>query len=64
MRAGRWSVQSSRYDVFVSYSHQRDHPLAEALQAELQNFARPWHRPRAPRALQAGGSGTSVAFAH
>jgi hypothetical protein len=57
-------VQSSRYDAFVSYSHQRDHPLAEALQAELQNFARPWHRPRAPRALQAGGSGTSVAFAH
>ncbi|MCY1143577.1 TIR domain-containing protein [Actinoplanes sp. Pm04-4] len=37
------------YDAFVSYSHRRDRALAEALQSALQDFARPWYRPRALR---------------
>jgi WD40 repeat protein len=45
-------VQLSRYDAFISYSHQRDHRLAEALQIELQSFARAWHRPRALRVFR------------
>jgi hypothetical protein len=45
-RAGH---ENARYDAFVSYSHQQDRVLAEALQAELQTFARPWYRPRALR---------------
>ena len=45
-------MQSSRYDAFISYSHQRDHPLAEALQAELQSFARPWSPPACMRVFR------------
>lgn len=37
------------YDAFVSYSHDQDRVLAEALQSELQRFARPWYRARALR---------------
>jgi WD40 repeat protein len=40
---------SAHYDAFVSYSHEQDNALADALQSELQSFARPWYRPRALR---------------
>jgi WD40 repeat protein len=42
----------SRYDAFVSYSHGQDQALAQALQSELQRFARPWYRPRALRVFR------------
>jgi hypothetical protein len=40
----------SSYDVFISYSHAQDVPVAEALQRELRRFAVPWyrHRPAPP----------------
>jgi len=40
---------TSHYDAFVSYSHGQDQALAQALQSELQRFARPWYKPRALR---------------
>jgi WD40 repeat protein len=43
---------TSRYDAFVSYSHGQDQALAQALQSELQRFARPWYRPRALRVFR------------
>jgi hypothetical protein len=42
----------SRYDAFISYSHARDLAVAEALQTELQTFARPWYRPRVLRVFR------------
>ncbi|MFG2003073.1 toll/interleukin-1 receptor domain-containing protein [Spirillospora sp. NPDC048911] len=44
--------QTSGYDAFISYSHQRDGALAEALGSELQRFARPWYRARALRVFR------------
>jgi WD40 repeat protein len=44
--------QGPTYDAFVSYSHHQDRLLAEALQSELQRFARPWYRPRALRVFR------------
>ena len=40
---------SSEYDVFISYSHTLDGVLAPALQTGLEQFAKPWYRPRALR---------------
>jgi WD40 repeat protein len=37
------------YKAFVSYSHSADGKLAPALQASLQQFAKPWNRLRAMR---------------
>jgi WD40 repeat protein len=37
------------YDAFISYSHAGDRPLAMAVQAGLQRFAKPWYRRRALR---------------
>jgi WD40 repeat protein len=37
------------YKAFVSYSHSADGKLAPALQAALQQFAKPWNRLRAMR---------------
>ena len=33
-----------RYDVFISYSHQRDTLLARALERDLQRFTRRWYK--------------------
>src|SRR3954452_19298162 len=38
-----------KYDAFISYSHTGDRPLAMAVQAGLQQFAKPWYRRRALR---------------
>ncbi|GAB7040402.1 MULTISPECIES: toll/interleukin-1 receptor domain-containing protein [Catenuloplanes] len=40
------------YDAFISYSHQADKLLAQALQTELEKFARPWYKPRALRVFR------------
>ena len=40
------TVPSSKYDAFISYSHQADRRLAPALQSALNRFARPWYRLR------------------
>jgi WD40 repeat protein len=40
------------YDVFVSYSHRLDQPVARALQSELQRYARPLFRMRALRVFR------------
>lgn len=45
-------TSSAQYDAFISYSHQQERPLAEALQSELQRFARPWYLPRALRVFR------------
>src|SRR3954453_8673123 len=42
-------VQSRRvrpYDAFISYSHAQSADVAEALQFELERFAKPWYRQR------------------
>jgi len=36
-----------RYDAFISYSHEPDTRLADALQRSLSRFAKPWYRRRA-----------------
>lgn len=38
--------QPGGYDAFISYSHVEDDALAATLQAGLERFASPWHRPR------------------
>ena len=37
------------YDAFVSYSHQKDKPIAAALQGAIQKLGKPWYRRRALR---------------
>jgi len=37
---------ASRYDVFLSYSHQQDAETAPAVQRVLERLARPWNRAR------------------
>lgn len=36
---------AGRYRAFISYSHRADEPLAAALQAGLQQFAKPYYAP-------------------
>ncbi|MEU5845655.1 TIR domain-containing protein [Saccharopolyspora shandongensis] len=45
------SPQSS-YDVFVSYSHAKDRPVATALQTGLQKLGKRWYRMRALRVFR------------
>ena len=42
----------AKYDAFISYSHGSDLLLAEALQHDLERFARPWYRPRVTRVFR------------
>jgi WD40 repeat protein len=44
--------RTSGYDVFISYSHALDGALAPALQTGLEQFAKPWYRPRALRVFR------------
>lgn len=44
--------QSDRYDAFISYSHAPDLLLAEALQSELERFARPWYQSKRIRVFR------------
>ena len=37
------------YDAFISYSHARDKPVAEALQSIVQKLGKPWYSRRALR---------------
>src|SRR4051812_571336 len=41
-----------RYKAFISYSHAADGKLAPALQAGLQQFAKPWYRLRTMRVFR------------
>jgi MTH538 TIR-like domain (DUF1863) len=43
---------TSGYDAFISYSHALDGALAPALQTGLEQFAKPWYRPRALRVFR------------
>src|SRR5262245_16442400 len=43
------SVAGPRYAAFVSYSRAVDGRLAPAIRDALQQFAKPWYRPRALR---------------
>ncbi len=43
---------TSGYDAFISYSHTLDGALARALQTGLEQFAKPWYRPRALRVFR------------
>ena len=38
---------TAKYDAFISYSHSADGRIAPAIQAGLQQLARPWYRRRA-----------------
>src|SRR5262245_56837796 len=40
------------YDVFISYSHAKDKPLAAALQTVIQTLAKPWWRRRVSRVFR------------
>jgi hypothetical protein len=40
------------YDAFISYSHALDGALARALQRGVEQFAKPWYRPRALRVFR------------
>jgi len=42
----------SGYDAFISYSHRHDGVLGPVLQADLERFAKPWHRMRAMRVFR------------
>ncbi|MEV8312218.1 TIR domain-containing protein [Streptomyces flavidovirens] len=42
----------SQYDVFISYSHALDGKLAPEVQTGLQQFAKPWYKPRALRVFR------------
>jgi WD40 repeat protein len=44
------------YDAFVSYNRSSDRVLAEALQAAIETYARPWLRRRALRVFRDDGS--------
>jgi hypothetical protein len=44
--ATRAAAQTFAYDAFVSYSHAWDKDVAKAFQNALQDFDRPWYRPR------------------
>ncbi|MFD5511193.1 TIR domain-containing protein [Streptomyces sp. NPDC127051] len=37
------------YDAFISYSHSWDRKLTKTFQSRLQDFDRPWYRPRSLR---------------
>jgi tetratricopeptide (TPR) repeat protein len=37
------------YDAFISYSHEKDKPIAAALQSAVQKLGKPWYRRRALR---------------
>ncbi|MGH3530175.1 MAG: toll/interleukin-1 receptor domain-containing protein, partial [Pseudonocardiaceae bacterium] len=43
---------TSGYDAFISYSHVLDGALARALQTGMEQFAKPWYRPRALRVFR------------
>jgi MTH538 TIR-like domain (DUF1863)/WD domain, G-beta repeat len=43
---------ASGYDAFISYSHALDGAVAQALQTGLEQFAKPWYRPRALRVFR------------
>ncbi|MGH3813621.1 MAG: toll/interleukin-1 receptor domain-containing protein, partial [Pseudonocardiaceae bacterium] len=43
---------TSGYDAFISYSHALDGAVAQALQTGLEQFAKPWYRPRALRVFR------------
>ncbi len=42
----------ARYDAFISYSHSQSRLVAEALQADLERFAKPWYRARRLRVFR------------
>lgn len=44
-------ADETRHDVFISYS-QRDHRAAKAFQQGMENFGRPWYRPRELRVFR------------
>ena len=46
------AAESSGYAAFISYSHTLDGALAGALQIGLEQFAKPWYRPRALRVFR------------
>jgi hypothetical protein len=50
---------TSGYDAFISYSHALDGTLAPALQTGLEQFAKPWYRPRALRVFRDNASLTA-----
>ncbi|MGH7869561.1 MAG: toll/interleukin-1 receptor domain-containing protein, partial [Candidatus Dormibacteraceae bacterium] len=45
-------ARSTTYDAFISYSHARDGPVAEALQRALHRLAKRWYQIRALRAFR------------
>jgi WD40 repeat protein len=49
---GKRVAGQTRYDAFISYSHAQGRHVAEALQVELERFARPWYRARRLRVFR------------
>ena len=46
----------TRYDAFISYSHDADPQIASALQSALHRFAKPWYRLRSLRVFRDNAS--------
>jgi WD40 repeat protein len=46
----------TRYDAFISYSHDADPRLASALQSALHRFAKPWYRLRSLKVFRDNAS--------
>ena len=49
---GRSSGAAVAYDAFISYSHAKDKPVANALQSVVQKLGKPWYRRRALRVFR------------
>lgn len=45
-------MEPAPYKAFISYSHEGDARLAEALQVELQRYAKPWRKLRSIRVFR------------
>ena len=46
----------NRYDLFISHSRRLDAEIATALQRGVEDFAKPWWRPRSVRVFRDSGS--------
>jgi hypothetical protein len=50
--SGSVGIAPVSYDAFISYSHAKDKPIANALQSVVQRLGKPWYRRRALRVFR------------
>ena len=49
---GSVGIAPVSYDAFITYSHAKDKPIANALQSLVQRLGKPWYRRRALRVFR------------